>query len=181
MAESEAAAGPAKLKAVQLLSDSYAMQAALRAQRRRLCDMARLLDYMLSDAVHSMLVFSMQHMLRCLHGTSEQQLQQLLPPSEQQGGLGQQVVLRLELLLHQQQGGQGGPDLVLQPQACEFMEGLAVWLRGLERLVRGLPRLLSAPQLKVRWLPVFWWGVVVFYLSVWPLVAERQSLLTVRV
>jgi hypothetical protein len=109
--------------------------------------MIRLLDYMLADAVHSMLLQSLQEMLRSMHGTgqhSHQQHQQQ-QPSQQQQQQRQGVVLQLELLLHQQ------PDqLYLQPHAAEFVEGLGVWLRSVERAVRGVPRLLSSAALQVR-------------------------------
>lgn len=145
---------------VQLLNDSYAMQAARRAQRRRLCDMIRLLDYMLSDAIHSLLLHSLQQMLRCMHGAGQAaqpaaQQEQPTDPScsllqtQQQQQKGQHgVVLRLELLLHEQED-----QLYLQPHAGEFVEGLVAWLRSVERAVRGVPRLLSSDALQVRWRP----------------------------
>jgi hypothetical protein len=125
------------------------MQAAARAQKRRLCDMIRLLDYMLADAIHSMLLRSLQHMLQCMHGTAQPQQQdpgQAVPvlPSEQQQQQ-QRVVLKLGLLLHS-----GTDQLHLQPHAGEFMDGLGVWLRSVERAVRGVQRLMAAASLQVR-------------------------------
>jgi hypothetical protein len=44
------------------------LQAARRTEKRRLSGFIRLLDYMVADCVHSMVVASMQHALQCLHG-----------------------------------------------------------------------------------------------------------------
>lgn len=71
---------------VQLLNESYAMQAARRAEKRRLCSFIRLLDYMLADSIHSLVVGALQHMLECMHKgpvASQQQQQQ-----QQQRSLG---------------------------------------------------------------------------------------------
>lgn len=144
------AAAAAAAVPVQLLNDSYAMQAARRAQKRRLCDMIRLLDYMLADAIHSMLLASLQHLLQCLHGVGQVQQVQVQPQQaqqqEQQQVQVQQhgVVLQLHVLLHEQVD-----QLYLQPQAAEFMEGLSVWLRSVQRVVRGVPRLMSSSILQV--------------------------------
>jgi hypothetical protein len=131
------------------------MQATRRALKRRLCDMTRLLDYMLADAVHSMLVRSLQQVLQCLRGQEQQQpAEQSEQPEQQKQGQGlqqgqqqqqRQVVLSVELLLHEHQD-----QLYLQPQAADFVEGLAVWLRSVGRAVRGLPRLLASAKLQVR-------------------------------
>jgi hypothetical protein len=157
-ADADTAAAAAKGKGaaaavpVQLLNDSYAMQAAARAQKRRLCDMIRLLDYMLADAIHSMLLRSLQHMLQCMHGIAQPQQQDLgqalpsSPPQQQQQQQQQQgVVLRLELLLHS-----GTDQLHPKPHAGQFTEGLGVWLRSVERAVRGVQRLMAAASLQVR-------------------------------
>jgi hypothetical protein len=105
--------------------------------------MLRLLDYMLADAIHSMLLASLQHLLQCMHGSGQQQQQQQAAQQQQQV---QQrgVVLQLDVLLHEQVD-----QLYLQPPAVEFMEGLSVWLRSVQRVVRGVPRLMSSSILQV--------------------------------
>jgi hypothetical protein len=139
---------------VALLADSYAMQAARRAEKRRLCCFVRLLDYLLADAIRSLVVRSQQHMLSCLglhHAPGhEAQPQEGLDSSshtpvpssapEQQ----QQLVLQLEVLLDAR-----CDQLLLQPQAGQFVEALAVWQRSVERAVRAVPCLLSDAQLQV--------------------------------
>lgn len=144
-----AAAVSAAAVPVQLLNDSYAMQAARRALKRRLCDMIRLLDYMLADAIHSMLLLSLQQMLSCLHhhassGQQQQTQAQQQDPQQQQPVAAAVVVLQVELLLHEQHD-----QLYLQPHVPEFSEALAVWLRSVERAVRGVPRLMSTAALQV--------------------------------
>jgi hypothetical protein len=53
-------------------------------------------------------------------------------------------VLRLDVLLHEQ-----ADQVYLQPQAADFIEGLSVWLRSVQRVVRGVPRLMSSATLQV--------------------------------
>jgi hypothetical protein len=45
-------------------------QAARRTEKRRLSAFIRLLDYMVADCVHSMIVASLRHAQQCLHGHS---------------------------------------------------------------------------------------------------------------
>jgi hypothetical protein len=44
------------------------LQAARRTEKRRLLGFIRLLDYMVADCMHSMVVASLQHALQCLQG-----------------------------------------------------------------------------------------------------------------
>jgi hypothetical protein len=55
-------------------------------------------------------------------------------------------VLQLEVLLQQQHQR---CQLQLQPAAGDFVEGLAVWLRGIEGMARAVPRLLQHLHLQV--------------------------------
>eukprot|EP00878_Enallax_costatus_P045724 GHUV01055189.1.p1 GENE.GHUV01055189.1~~GHUV01055189.1.p1 ORF type:complete len:132 (+),score=25.28 GHUV01055189.1:198-593(+) len=61
-------AGLAAPEPVHLYNDSYALQAARRSEKRRLTGVVLLLDYMVADAVHSMVEASLQHMLHSLQG-----------------------------------------------------------------------------------------------------------------
>ncbi|WIA37814.1 hypothetical protein OEZ86_014676 [Tetradesmus obliquus] len=63
-----AAAAVSAVEPIHMLSDSYALQAARRTEKRRLLGFIRLLDYMVADCVHSMIVASLQHALQCLQG-----------------------------------------------------------------------------------------------------------------
>lgn len=170
-----AAAAASAAMPVQLLNESYAMQAARRAEKRRLCSFIRLLDYMLADSIHSLVVGALQHMLECMHKgpvasqQQQQQQQQRSPPQEagqqpcvearpggtplqpsaapgSSGSSGSEggLVLELEVLLDE-----GRDQLLLQPPPADFLEGLAVWLRGIERVMKGVARLLSQTQLQV--------------------------------
>jgi hypothetical protein len=56
------------------------------------------------------------------------------------------TVLQLEVLLEQHHQH---CQLQLQPHAGEFVEGLAVWLRGIAGMARAVPRLLQHLHLKV--------------------------------
>lgn len=55
-------------------------------------------------------------------------------------------VLQLEVLLEQHHQH---CQLQLQPHAAEFVEGLAVWLRGIAGMARAVPRLLQHLHLQV--------------------------------
>eukprot|EP00879_Flechtneria_rotunda_P011718 GHRR01012239.1.p1 GENE.GHRR01012239.1~~GHRR01012239.1.p1 ORF type:complete len:1535 (+),score=570.67 GHRR01012239.1:286-4605(+) len=60
----------AALEGVHLANDSFALQAAKRTEKRRLSSFVRLLDLMMADSVHSMVVAALQRMLWCLQGHS---------------------------------------------------------------------------------------------------------------
>lgn len=138
---------------LQLLQDSFAMQAARRAERRRLFSFVRLLDRMLASSIHSLLLTSQRSMLACLQAevacaapaapAAPTQSTSILAaaPGQQQQLI---EVLQLDVLLDASSSDQ----LVLQPQACAWAEALAAWQHSLERAVRAVPSLLSHAQLQ---------------------------------
>lgn len=67
------------------------------------------------------------------------------------------VVLQLEVLIDQHHN-----ILLLQPHAQDFLESLAVWLRGLESLARGVPQLMQHQHLQVSVLRLLQFTAIVF-------------------
>jgi len=72
-APARSAHGLVAAEPVQLLSDSYALLAARRTLKRRLFSFVRLLDYMVADAVHSMVARTLSYLVMRLHGAQHHQ------------------------------------------------------------------------------------------------------------
>jgi len=141
---------------------SFAAAAAKRNEKRRLCGLVRLVDIMVAESLHVVVMGAMHRLLTALQapgyqraacsdaGSAQQAALQVLlsnlgpskpevPSSEDA-----QCVLSMELLL-----GPGQSALTLRPPVSHFVKAMSGLKEGLVAAVLGVKRLLLEPQLQV--------------------------------